>query len=110
MAIGRALPEVEESTSYGTPALKVKGKLLARLRSDGDGGLMLRCALEEKELLLQSGDPSFYTTPHYDGYAAILIDLERVDVTRLTEMIDEAWYLQAPVKVRKLREAQQQDG
>jgi hypothetical protein len=109
VAVARKLPEVEEATSYGTPALKVKGKLFARLRSEDDGGLMLRCTPEEKELLLQSGDPAFYTTPHYDGYAAVLVNLERIDVGRLTELIEEAWYLRAPVKIRKLREAQQPD-
>jgi hypothetical protein len=78
VAIASKLPEVEESTSNGTPALKVKGKGFARLRTEAEGGLVLMCGMDEKEALLASGDPAFYTTPHYDGYGAILVDLERV--------------------------------
>jgi hypothetical protein len=101
VAIASKLPEVEESTSYGTPALKVKGKGFARLRTEAEGGLVLLCPLEEKEALLASGDPAFYTTPHYDGYGAILVDLERVDPAELRELIIEAWRRKAPARLRK---------
>jgi hypothetical protein len=101
VAIARALPEVEESTSYGTPALKVRGKSFARLRTEAEGRLVLRCRLEEKEALLASGDPAFSTTPHYDGYGAILVDLERVERDQLVELIEEAWREKAPVRLRK---------
>ncbi|TCK27760.1 MmcQ/YjbR family DNA-binding protein [Pseudonocardia endophytica] len=97
--IATALPEVEESTSYGTPSLKVRRKGFARLRTEAEGGLMVRCPMEEKEALLASGDPAFYTTPHYDGYGSILIDLDRIDEQRLTELIEDAWRGSAPVTV-----------
>lgn len=97
--IGSALPEVAESTWYRTPSLKVRGKGFARLRSEAEGGLVLMCALEEKEALLASGDPAFYTTAHYDGYGAILVDLDRVDAGQLAELIEEAWRRKAPVTV-----------
>jgi hypothetical protein len=100
VAIARELPEVEESTSYRTPALKVAGKGFARLRTEAEGGLVLMCQLEEKEALLASGDPAFFTTPHYDGYGAILVDLERVDRAQLAELIAEAWRLKAPRRLR----------
>ncbi|HEX4359003.1 MAG TPA: MmcQ/YjbR family DNA-binding protein [Pseudonocardia sp.] len=96
-----ALPAVEESTSYRTPALKVAGKTFARLRSEAEGGVMLLCSLTEKEALLASGDPAFYTTPHYDGYGSILVDLTRVDQVQLRELLEEAWRLKAPSKLRK---------
>ena len=105
VAIARRLPEVEESTSYGTPALKVKGKGFARLRSEAEGGLVLMCQLDEKEALLASGDPAFYTTPHYDGYGAILVDLDAVAHDQLVELIEEAWRAKAPVRVRKAFDA-----
>lgn len=97
------LPEVAESTWWRSPALKVAGKGFARLRSEAEGGLALVCDLAEKEALLASGDPAFYTTPHYDGYAYILIDLDRVAPAHLRELLDAAWWLTAPAKVRKLR-------
>ena len=96
------LPEVEASTWYGTPGLKVAGKGFARLRTEAEGGLVLMCGLDEKAALLESGDPAFFTTPHYDGHGSILVDLDKVDVQQLRELITDAWLLKAPPKVRKL--------
>ncbi|MCW0213558.1 MAG: MmcQ/YjbR family DNA-binding protein [Pseudonocardia sp.] len=101
LEIGCALPGVEESTSYRTPALKVKGKGFARLRTEAEGGLVLLCAMEEKEALLASGDPTFFTTPHYDGYPAILVDLERIGREQLVELVEESWRIKAPVRLRR---------
>ncbi|MEV0108954.1 MmcQ/YjbR family DNA-binding protein [Nocardia sp. NPDC050799] len=98
------LPEVAESTSYRTPALKAAGKSFARLRTEAEGGLALRCEMVEKGALLASGDPAFYTTPHYDGYPYILIDLHRVDPGQLRELLDAAWWLVAPARLRRARE------
>lgn len=97
--IASRLPAVEESTSYGTPAVKVKGKLLARLREDGS--VVVMCPMEEKEALLASGDPAFFTTPHYDGHGSILVDLAAVAADQLTELVQDAWLLRAPASVRR---------
>lgn len=105
VAIAGALPEVEESIWFRTPSLKVKGKGFARLRTEAEGGLMLMCGHDEKEALLASGDPAFYTTPHYDGYGAILVDLEKVGRDQLAELIEEAWRSRAPARVRKAFDA-----
>ncbi|MGH3520836.1 MAG: MmcQ/YjbR family DNA-binding protein [Haloechinothrix sp.] len=105
LAIGSTLPEVEESTWFHTPSLKVAGKGFARLRTEAEGGLVLMCGLDEKEALLASGEPAYYTTPHYDGYGAILIDLDRVDRDQLAELIEEAWRIKAPAKLRKALDA-----
>ncbi|MFF5985708.1 MmcQ/YjbR family DNA-binding protein [Prauserella flavalba] len=102
VAIGTKLPEVEESTWYRTPSLKVAGKGFARLRTEAEGGLVLMCGLDEKAALLESGDAAFYTTPHYDGYGAILVNLELVDAGQLTELIEESWRLKAPARLRKV--------
>jgi len=67
LALAQRFPGVEESTSYGTPAVKVRGKLMARLRTDPDA-LVLRVAdMGEREALLQGEPAAFFTTPHYDG-------------------------------------------
>ncbi len=104
VAVASALPETAESTSYGTPALKVKGKLIARLRTDADGSLALRCSLAEKEALLAEPDPAFFTTSHYDGHGYVLVDLEQADSDHLLELLDAAWWLVAPARVRQARE------
>lgn len=99
--IGCALPEVECSTWYRTPSLKVRGKGFARLREEGP--LVLICTLADKEALLVSGDPAFSTTAHYDGYGAILVDLAAVDPDELAELVTEAWRCKAPARLRATR-------
>ncbi|MGW3996918.1 MmcQ/YjbR family DNA-binding protein [Amycolatopsis sp. NPDC004772] len=96
VGLASALPEVEASTWYRTPALKVAGKGFARLRTEAEGGLVVMCGLDEKAALLESGDAAFFTTPHYDGHGSIIVDLERVDVDQLRELLEEAWRRKAP--------------
>lgn len=99
--IATKLPEVEESTWFGSPSLKVVGKGFVRLRSEAEGGVVLFCEHDEKAALLASGDPGFFTTPHYDGYPTILVDLAHIDRAQLAEMIEESWYQKAPKKLIK---------
>src|SRR3954447_9105727 len=98
VSIGTGFPGVEVTTSYGTPALKVRGKFMCRLRSDPDA-LVLRCDLGEKEALLEGEPEALFTTPHYDGYPAVLVRLEAVDPVELAELIEEAWRMQAPKRL-----------
>ena len=100
VALARRLPGVEESTSYRTPALKVGGKGFARLRSEAEGGLVLMCGLDEKDALLASGDPAYYTTPHYDGYGAIIVNLDLVNRAELVELLEESWRIKANARLR----------
>jgi hypothetical protein len=59
------LPEIETGTSYGTPALKVRGKLFQRVK-DPDT-LVLMCPLEEKKLLMAAAPHIYYETDHCKG-------------------------------------------
>ena len=99
VAIARTLPETEVSTWYGTPGIKVAGKGFARLRSESDGGVVLLCSLDEKATLLESGEPAYYTTPHYDGFGSILVNLSLVDPLALHELVVQAWKTKAPKKL-----------
>ena len=91
----QALPGVEDSTSYGTPALKVRGKLLARLHQSGEC-LVLRADLLDREILMQSDSQVFYVTDHYRDYAWVLVRLSAVDAGALPDLIERAWRLVAP--------------
>jgi hypothetical protein len=106
IAIAKTLPQVEVATWYGTPGLKVAGKGFARLRSEAEGGLVLMCSLEEKERLLESGEPAYYTTPHYDGFGSIIVDLKKIRRDALRELIVQAWRLKATPRLRALWQAQ----
>lgn len=101
VTIASALPEVEETTSWNTPSLKVRGKLFARLRTEDDGGLVLACPADEKAAHLASGHEEFYTTPHYDGYDYILVRLDKIDIGALEECVVEAWLTRAPARLRE---------
>lgn len=101
-------PQTAESTSWGNPSLKVKGKMFCRLRLEkqAHGALALKCAPEDKQALVSGADPAFFTIPHYDGYPYVLVDLERVDAAELRELLTDAWLLAAPVRVRQAWEAE----
>jgi hypothetical protein len=93
------LPGVELSTSYGTPAIKVKGKLMARLRSEAEGGLAIRCDFVDREMLLQAAPEAFYLTDHYRDYPMILVHLDQIRRDALPDLIERAWRMVAPKKL-----------
>jgi hypothetical protein len=85
--IGLALPGVEESTAYGSPALKVHGKLLACVpahRSVEPGSLVVRVGFDDRAELLAADPDVYYVTDHYLNYTSVLVRLSRVapDVLR----------------------------
>jgi hypothetical protein len=93
-----ALPGVEEGTSYGTPGFKVGGKLLARLREDGES-LVIRIGFLEREVLMRADPETFYITDHYLNYPAMLVRLPRVRAAKLRELLEQAWRLVAPKRL-----------
>jgi hypothetical protein len=100
--IALALPGVTEDQWYGTPGYKVAGKGFLRLRTEAEGGLVVFVPhVGEKEALLAANPEAYYTTPHYDGYPAILVNLAAADLVELRELITESWRIKAPVKLRK---------
>jgi len=99
VAIGLGLPGVEVGTSYGTPALRVRGKGLCRLRSEPDALVLRVIDLADREALLRGQPDVFFSTPHYDGYPYVLVRLDVVDPTELAELLEDAWRLRAPKRV-----------
>src|SRR3981189_3546346 len=72
-----AWPEVEDGSSYGTPALKVRKKMLARLKEDGDSLVMPGVPQDERDILVESQPKVFYFTDHYRDYPMVLIRLSK---------------------------------
>lgn len=97
LAKATKLPAIEEDVSYGTPSLKVAGKFLLRVREPGV--LVLMCALEEKEFLMQANSDVYYETDHYKNWPAVLVRLPKIDDDELKHRIEVAWRRQAPKKV-----------
>jgi hypothetical protein len=107
------LPETDEGTTHGNRSWRVKEKGFVwerpLRRSDlealGDAapdGPILGARVENemaKEALLANDPDVFFTTPHFDGYPAILVQLENISVEELTEVIVEAWLAKAPKRL-----------
>ena len=104
--IAATLPDMEEGTSYGTPAFKVRGgKFMMRMRDGGrvrdEERNILVIRTSEKEALLADDRSIFFTTPHYDGYPSILVRLTKITERELREMMTDAWRETAPPRARK---------
>jgi len=115
-ALALALPgTAKELSGDGRPAYRVHGKLFCCQRGRRpdavdpatgerlDDVLMFRVAdLGVKELILSDDGGAFFTTPHFDGYPAVLIripDLARIGRDELDEMVVEAWLTRAQKRV-----------
>ena len=112
-----ALPQTTKEVSEGRPAYRVHGKLYCCQRGrrpdaiDPDTGermndvLMFRVADQDvKELLLADDRGIYFTTPHFDGYPAVLIrvpQLQRLDREELADLVAEAWLTRAQKRVAK---------
>ncbi len=80
---------MEQSTSYGTPAFKSAGKLLARLREDGDS-LVVGTTFEERDEMLAADPETYFITDHYLKYPWILVRLSRVSSDALRDLLSRA--------------------
>lgn len=96
------MPGAELSTSYGTPALKVRGKLFARLWEDGTT-LVLRAPDLVRDHLLQTDPVTFFVTDHYRGYPYVLVRLPEISADRMEPLLEEAWRDIAPKSLRAQR-------
>jgi len=115
-ALALALPEVTREGTPEHPAYAVRGKKFLMWRGprkdavDPDTGERLPDVIaiavpgaDDKEALLQSGPP-WFTTPHFDGYAYVLVrerDLPHLDDVELAEVITDAWASRAPKRLVK---------
>ena len=70
-------PEVQDGTSYGTAALKVRNKLLARIKENDNSLVVLGVPQEERAMLCENEPRVFYFTDHYRDYPTVLIRLSR---------------------------------
>jgi hypothetical protein len=86
-----AWPEVEDGTSYGTPALKVRKKMLARLREDNDSLVISGVPLDEREMLVESQPKIFYFTDHYRDYPMVLIRLSKAKHSHVEPLLRRHW-------------------
>ncbi len=110
-----ALPATSEGTSWRCAAWKVRDRTFvwerplrrADLEHLGDAapdGPVLGAAVADEGVkrALVADDPAVYlTTPHFDGYAAVLVRLDAIDAGELAELVTDAWLAKAPVRLAR---------
>ena len=96
-----ALPDVEvEESRDGRPRFQVRGKGFAwKARERDGGGLAVRVDPDEKQLILDSKPKVYFDPPHYRGFPAVNIRVERIGRRELGERIEDAWLIQAPKRL-----------
>ena len=93
--IALTLPGAEESTSYGTPAFKVKGKLFARFHQDGEA-LVVSVDFDERAEMMSADPEKFYITDHYLKYPWVLVRMSKVRPDQLRDLLIGSWRRAAP--------------
>jgi hypothetical protein len=104
LRIALAMPAAEDSTSYGTPSVKVRGKLMSRWRTEAEGALAIRCDFLDRQILLLAQPEVFFLTDHYRDYPMVLMRLEKASRTTMVAAVERAWRLVAPAKLVRQRD------
>lgn len=93
-AIATKLPDVEETTTFGWPAFKVKGKLLAwfpKKKEVEPGTLAVRMSVLERDHRIHTNPKAFYVTPHYRDYDAGLARIDHLSAAALRELLESGY-------------------
>jgi len=91
VAFACALPDVEMLSFYGTPCPKLNGKALASPGREA-GSFAVMCKPDEKEILLETDPDTFWQTPHYEGWHALLVRFGSDDPERVANVLRRAWW------------------
>ena len=92
--IALSLPDVEESTMYGSPALKVRGKMLACIptnKAAEPDSVIMSVDFERRAEMLATSPDIYYLKDHYVNYPAVLVRLRRIHIDALRDLVGMAW-------------------
>ena len=99
VAFALSLPTMELSTSYGKPAVRVRGKAFVYPGRER-GSFAVATPPEEKEMLMETDPDTFWETPHYRGWPAVLVRHDSRDMDRVRRVIERAWWDRASKEQR----------
>lgn len=92
--MGLALPDVEEGTAYGSPALKLRGQLLGCIPTNKDAepdSVVLRVDFAQRDELIASEPGIYYVKPHYEDYACVLVRLKKIHPDAMRDLLRMSW-------------------
>jgi hypothetical protein len=89
--IGRKLPGVEAGTAYGSPMLRVNGRIFTGIavnrQAEPDSLMVYLSDFEERDALLEEDPDTYYLKPHYEAYPVVLVRLRRVTRDALEDLV-----------------------
>ena len=81
-----------DSTSYNTPSLKVRNKMLARVSDDADDVLVMKVPdIQFRDVILSNEPDNYYITPHYQNYPYVLVRLNNIKPDDVEDLIERTW-------------------
>jgi hypothetical protein len=89
-SIGRTLPDVEVTTAYGQPSLKVHGKMfvcIASHKSAEPNTLVVMMDFVDRDALIEDDPGTYYLKDHYVNYPCVLVRLSRVHPDALRDLV-----------------------
>jgi hypothetical protein len=110
--IALGLSNVEESTAYGSPAFKVRGKLLACIpinKAAEPDSLGVCIHFEQRDDLLKTAPDVYYLTDHYVNYPCVLVRLSRIHPDALRDLLGMAWRFVTEKKPARKRTVRKKD-
>jgi len=102
-AIARRLPEVEVTTAWGQPALKVRGKMFACIASHKSAEpdtLVVMMDRDDRDSLIEDDPATYYLKPHYVNYPCVLVRLSRIHADALHDVVTGAYRFVSATKPR----------
>jgi hypothetical protein len=94
MKLGAALPDVERTTSWGAPTLKVRGKMMAckAINKDAETNTLVVCMpIADRDELIAADPDTYYLKPHYENYPCVLVRLSRIQPDALRDLMRMGW-------------------
>jgi hypothetical protein len=94
MKIGAALPDVEQTTTWGAPTLKVRGRMMAckAINKQAEPNTLGVCMpIPQRDELIAADPDTYYLKPHYENYPCVLVRLSRIHPDALRDLLRMGW-------------------
>ena len=106
--LGLALSDTEEAVYWGTPALKVGGKMFACIAShkSAEPDTLVVCVpFEQRDALVEDAPDTYYLKDHYVGYACVLVRMKRIREDALRDLLLSGWrFVSSGARIQKRKE------